>query len=118
MYCPIKSSNLKQPLVGSKLTGEWITNGETRRVDLQRDVRRPRNLLLQRELGVKAEPLVLRVQINPFADLPDDVVAPLGRAKDEVRRRHGQNGAGRRPVVGVNLRRAAEQGISEARGGR
>lgn len=113
MYCPIKSSISQQSAVCSKLTGEWRMNGAMRPLDLQRDVRRPRDLLFQRELGVQAEPLVLRVQIDPLADLPDDVVAPLGRAEDEVRRRHGQNGAGRRPVVRVNLRREAEQSISE-----
>jgi len=78
------------------------------KLDLQREVRCPRDLLLQRELGVQPELLVLRVQINPLADLPDDVVAPLGRAEDEVRRRHGQHGAGRGPVVGVDLQRGAE----------
>lgn len=86
-------------------------------LDLQREVRRPRDLLFQRELGVQPEPLVLRVQIDPLAELPDDVVAPLGGAEDEVRCRHGKNDAGRRPVVGVNLRRAAEESRTSQRGG-
>lgn len=81
-----KSSILKQSVVRYKLTGECIMNGGMRQLDLQRNVRCPSDLLLQRELGVQPEPLVLRVQINPLADLPDDVVAPLGRAEDEVRR--------------------------------
>lgn len=93
-----------------------------RPLDLQREVRRPRDLLLQRELGVQPELLVLRVQIDPLADLPDDVVAPLRRAEDEVRRRHRQHGPGRGSVVGVDLQRGAEhvrlsRGRREAAGG-
>jgi hypothetical protein len=45
---------------------------------------RPGNLLLERELRVQPELLILRVQINPLTDLPDDMAAPLGRAEDEV----------------------------------
>ena len=75
-------------------------------MDLQGEMGRPGNLLLERELRVQPELLVLRIQINPLADLPDDVAAPLGRAEDEVRRRHRQHGARRGPVLGINLNRA------------
>ncbi len=80
--------------------------------DLQREMRRPRNLLLQSDLGVQPELLVLRIQINPLTDLPDDVAAPLGRAEDEVRRRHGEDGPGRRPVVGINLQQRHHHQVS------
>lgn len=85
-------------------------------MDLQGEMSRPGDLLLERELRVEPELLVLRIQINPLADLPDDVAAPLGRAEDEVRGRHRQDGAGRGPVVGINLHRAGQ--ISLRFGGR
>jgi hypothetical protein len=75
------------------------------------------NLLLERELRVQPELLILRVQINPLTDLPDDVAAPLGRAEDDVRRCHRQDGAGREPVVGINLNRAGRVSL-RSRGGR
>jgi hypothetical protein len=56
---------------------------------------RPGNLLIERELQVQPELLILRVQINP-----------LGRAEDEVLRRHRQEGVGHGPVVGIDLNRA------------
>jgi hypothetical protein len=79
---------------------------------------RPRNLLLEGELRVQAELRVLRVQINPLADLPDDVAAPLGRAEDEVGRRHRQDGAGRGPVLGIDLSRAGRVSLRFRGGGR
>lgn len=54
-------------------------------------MKRPGDLLLQRERGIQPEPFVVRVQIDPRC-ASDDVGAPLGRAEDEVRR------AGRGPL--------------------
>jgi hypothetical protein len=93
-------SNVIRTILVHELGAMWW------QMNLQGEMGRPRNLLLERELRVQPELLIRRVQINPLADLPDDVAAPLGRAEDEVRRRHRQDGAGCGPVVGINLNRA------------
>lgn len=69
----------------------------------------PRDLLLQRKLRVQPKLLILRVQINPLAELPNDVAAPLGRAEDQVRRWNGKHGARRGPVGRVDLQRKSLQ---------
>lgn len=96
----------------SSIIGAGRSPGRGKNACLQGEMGRPGNLLLERELRVEPELLVLRIQINPLADLPDDVAAPLGGAEDEVRRRHRQDCAGRGPVLGIN-----ERGEQEVEGG-
>lgn len=99
-------------IYNSSIIGTGRSLGRRNNARLQGEMSRPGDLLLERELRVEPELLVLGIQINPLADLPDDVAAPLGRAEDEVRGRHRQDGAGRGPVVGID-----ERGEEEVEGG-
>lgn len=49
-------------------------------------MRCPGDLLLDSDLGVEAELVVVRIQIDPRADLSDDVAAPLRGAEDQIGR--------------------------------